>query len=283
MSAPDLAPGAPRVIARARIEELLFSSGRVSSWLQRSAAADWLREHPAWTRALWRDETLVGLLACTPPVAGNCWLHICALRDGAEARAGFAALWQPLRATLQQSGVRQDWLGDCLPPGGFSRSERIVTLRRAPGGSLPRVADSARIRPACDSDLDALCRLDAAAFPPRWHMPAGELRRALRHAACFTVLVETGCVRGFQFTTQNEGGAHLARLAIEPQRQGAGLGTQLLGDLVRRLQRRNCASLTVNTQAHNQGSLRLYRRFGFRRIREDYTVWSQQLAPAAQR
>ena len=276
----------PPVATRGRIEELLFSSGRVATSMHWSDRADWLREHPAWTRTLWQDGQLIALLACTPPLSGNSWLRVCALQDGVDARASFRELWLQLRAALRGQGViqanllcgHQDWLRDCLPDSGFRRSEEVISLRRPFTEPTPPGKDLAQIRPANDSDLEALRDIDAAAFAPRWHMSDGELRRNLRRAACFTVAVAEGHIHGFQITTRGAFDAHLARLAVAPQHQGAGLGTQLLVDVIRRLASRKLVSLTVNTQAHNHSSLRLYRRFGFLRNGDDLTVWSQPLA-----
>ena len=288
MSISERVSSAPPVATRGRIEELLFSSGRVATSMHWSDTADWLREHPQWTRALWRNGQLVSLLACTPPLSGNSWLRICALQDDVDARASFRELWLQLRAALQGEGVikanllcgHQGWLQDCLPDSGFRRSEQVISLRRSFTLTAPPGKDLAHIRPASDSDLEALRELDAAAFPPRWHMSDGEMRRNLRRAACFTVAVEEGRIRGFQITTRGTWDAHLARLAVAPQHQGAGLGRQLLGDVIRHLASRRLDSLTVNTQADNYRSLRLYRRFGFLRNGDDFAVWSQPLDQA---
>ena len=290
MSIIERVSSAGPVVTRGRIEELLFNSGRVATSMHWSDTADWPREHPQWTRALWRNGQLAGLLACTPPLSGNSWLRICALQDGVEARASFRELWLQLRAALKRAGVieasllcgHQDWLQDCLPDSGFRRSEQVISLRRSFALSAPPGKDLAHIRPASDSDLEALRDLDATAFAPRWHMSNGEMRRNLRRAACFTVAVAEGRVCGFQITTRGAFDAHLARLAVAPQHQGAGLGRQLLADVIQRLDSRGLDSLTVNTQAHNHRSLRLYRRFGFLRNGDDFMVWSQPLDQAGE-
>lgn len=289
MSAMGQVSQAAQIPARGRIEELIYSSGRVASNMHQSDVAYWLREHAGWTRALWQDGELVGLLACTPPLAGNSWLCVCVLQDGVDAGDGFHRMWRPLRATLRQRGAQQvnllggqqDWLRDCLPASGFRPGEEVISLLRpftrrpAPG------AGSACIRPAYVSDLEELRRVDAAAFEPRWRMSDMELRLALRRAASFTVAVAAGRVGGFQITTRGAEDAHLARLGVAPQQQGAGLGTQLLADVIRRFSGRRLTCLTVNTLAHNQAALRLYHRFGFRRNGDDYRVWTQALEQGA--
>lgn len=272
----------------ARIQDLLFNSRRVATGLHWGEPADWLREHPAWSRTIWRRGQLVGLLACTPPLHGASWLRLCALHDDVEALPTFCALWRQLRAALLGHAVRevcliagrQGWLRDCLPASGFSYSEAVVTLHRSLKHAPAPVTQDASIRLALDSDLDRLLALDAAAFPAHWRMSAAEMRQALRRAASFTVLVEGNKIHGFQITQGGGAEAHLARLAVAPGRQGQGLGALLLGNLIGRLRRRAIVDLTVNTQQHNRRSLGLYRRFGFRRNGRDYSVWSQQLAPA---
>lgn len=269
----------------ARIQQLLYSSRRVATGLHWNDDADWLRQDPAWTRSLWQDDRLVGLLACTPPHAGCTWLQVCALADDVDAVRAYSDLWLGLRPVLQQRGLRevhlldggQDWLRACLPASGFAIEEQVITLGRPLHTAPPCPSGPGDIRLATDDDLDPLLTLDDAAFPPHWRMPARDLRRALRSAARFTVLELYGAIRACQITTRDQSEAHLSRLAVHPDYQGLGHGSRMLADVMRRFRRRGLASLSVNTQRHNRRSLRLYRRFGFRHAGPDYQVWSQRL------
>lgn len=283
----SLAPAVPTVeqtASPARIQQLFFSSRRVATGLHWSDSSDWLRRDPAWTRSLWQDDRLVGLLACTPPHAGCTWLQVCALADDLDAAIAFHHLWQGMSPVLQQRGVRevhllddgQDWLRDCLLAGGFVNEETVFTLSRSLHTAPPCPSGAGHIRLATDDDLDSLLALDAAAFPPHWRMPASDLRRALRRAASFTVLELDGVIRASQITTRDQSEAHLSRLAVHPDHQGVGHGSRMLADVIRRFELRGFTALTVNTQGHNRRSLRLYRRFGFRHAGPDYQVWSQR-------
>lgn len=271
--------------SRARMQDLLYTSSRVATHLHWSDNPDRLREDPAWTRALWREGRMIGLLACTPPLAGASWLRLCALADGVDARDSLAALWRLLRGDLLNQGVRlvcviggrPGWLQEGLQALGFSHREEIVSLCCLLDEGAQDYPDSRCIRHAREEDAEELLALDAAAFPPHWHMPAPEMRRALRRAACFTVVDQDGAIQAYQFTSRGESDAHLARLGVAPAHQGRGLGSALLADLMRRMGRRGLVSLSVNTQEHNPRSLRLYERFGFRRNGMDYSVWSQRI------
>ena len=288
----SLAPAIPAIeqtASPARIQQLLYSSWRVATGLHWKDSSDWLRQEPAWTRCLWQDERLVGLLACTPPHAGCTWLQVCALADDVDAAHAFHDLWLGLTPVLQQQGVREahllddghDWLRGCLPASRFAKEERVVTLGRHLHTAPPCHSGDGHLRLACDDDLDSLLALDEAAFPPHWRMPARDFRRALRRAASFTVLELEGVIRACQITTRDRSAAHLSRLAVHPDQQGAGHGSRILADVMRRCRRRGLTTLSVNTQRHNRRSLRLYRRFGFRHTGPDYQVWSRRISEIA--
>ncbi|MCY4024575.1 MAG: GNAT family N-acetyltransferase [Anaerolineaceae bacterium] len=276
---------AEQTASPARIQQLLYSSRRVATGLHWNDSSDWLRQDSAWTRSLWQDDRLVGLLACTPPHAGCTWLQVCALADDVDAAHAFPDLWLGLRPVLQQRGVRevhllgggQDWLRACLPASGFAIGEQVITLGRPLHTAPPCPSGPGDIRLATDDDLEPLLALDEAAFPPHWRMPARDIRRALRRAASFTVLELEGVVCACQITTRDQSEAHLSRLAVHPDHQGLGHGSRVLADVMGRSRRRGLTSLSVNTQKHNRRSLRLYRRFGFQHTGPDYKVWSQRL------
>jgi len=65
----------------------------------------------------------------------------------------------------------------------------------------------------------------------------------------------------------------LARLAVDPHYQKSGVGSALVEDLLDRFQREGIVQVSVNTQARNQASLELYKKFGFMRMDEIYPVY----------
>jgi ribosomal protein S18 acetylase RimI-like enzyme len=66
-------------------------------------------------------------------------------------------------------------------------------------------------------------------------------------------------------------------LAVTPEAQGKGIGSALVADALRRFFRRGIYTMTVNTQANNHRSQRLYHLFGFERNGNDLPVWSIRL------
>jgi len=82
---------------------------------------------------------------------------------------------------------------------------------------------------------------------------------------------------GYQISTRNSFGVHLARLAVLPQQQGHGVGYYLVQDLLNKTRLAGLYRLTVNTQNDNQASLALYQKMGFVLTGERYTVFTYQL------
>jgi len=69
----------------------------------------------------------------------------------------------------------------------------------------------------------------------------------------------------------------LARLAVNPQQQGRGLGYLLVQNLLNQAHDAGLYRLTVNTQNDNNASLALYQKIGFHLTGERYTVFTYPL------
>jgi ribosomal protein S18 acetylase RimI-like enzyme len=133
------------------------------------------------------------------------------------------------------------------------------------------------IRTMFQYDLPAVAGLDMAAFDPLWQNSLQSLELAYPQAALATVVEAEGRLLGYQISTRNPLGAHLARLAVLPAFQGRGVGRALVSDLVQKAERLGMYRLTVNTQSDNAASLALYKKIGFRETGERYTVYQRQV------
>ena len=158
-------------------------------------------------------------------------------------------------------------------------SEDIVTLRRE-GRFIPQPRFTPRnIHIAEFTDLVEMTKVDQTAFNAPWQLNYEDLRQAMRISAHCTVVIENNAIIAYQLSTQYRKSGHLARLAVLPDYQGQGIGKLLLDDLIRRFMKRGVISLTVNTQASNYHSQRLYERYGFKRNGYDLPVWLSSLSP----
>jgi ribosomal-protein-alanine N-acetyltransferase len=174
--------------------------------------------------------------------------------------------------------VLQDWFHSLLINSGFKSRQSIVMLERD-GQALLDISlpSDFSIRSMLQDDLPAVAEVDAAAFVPLWQNSLSSLERAYPQAVLATMAEANGQVVGYQLSTRNPLGAHLARLAVRPELQGRGVGRALVADLIQRAERHGMYHLTVNTQSDNFASLALYRKTGFRETGERYQVYQLQV------
>jgi ribosomal-protein-alanine N-acetyltransferase len=129
------------------------------------------------------------------------------------------------------------------------------------------------IRPINLKDLPVVEQIDRAAFMPVWQNSQDSLEQALRQSAFSTLAEINGAPVGYQISTTTAGGSHLARLAVLPAYQGRGVGFALLRHMLEEMAQRGARTVTVNTQANNAASLRLYEGIGFMRTGEAFPVY----------
>jgi ribosomal-protein-alanine N-acetyltransferase len=176
------------------------------------------------------------------------------------------------------------WLSDLLFKNDFSHTQDIVMLEWK-GAKVPeqKLIDGVVVRKMRSSDLPSVAELDASAFMPLWQNPLDALEKALPQASSATVAEDAQGLAGYQISTANPFGVHLARLAVRSDAQRRGLGTLLVTDLLHRLTEKGVTRLTVNTQNDNFSSLALYAKMGFVETGEKLPVYCYTVSPSNQR
>jgi ribosomal protein S18 acetylase RimI-like enzyme len=258
---------------------LLRSSARVHRHLDWRSPLDWIGSPPFLIAE--RAGKTEAALACPPDPPQVAWVRLFLDLGNLPAAETWALLWQSARGMLAAKGrfvvaaiVLQDWYRDLLANSGFTSRQAIVMLERQGGAPLaPPPLAGVSIRLMMPGDLPAVAGVDAIAFAPLWQNTLPALERAYPQAALATVAEKDGSLVGYQLSTSNPYGAHLARLAVRPDAQGRGLGYALTADLIRQLRQRGIERLTVNTQSDNFASLSLYRQAGFQLTGEQYPVY----------
>ncbi len=112
--------------------------------------------------------------------------------------------------------------------------------------------------PACHALEQQLFTADPWSQPLFWSELAGVPET--RH---YVVATEDEQVVGYAGLMAVAGEADVQTVAVAPDQQRAGLGAQLLTELVDEAQRRGCRSVTLEVRADNDAARRLYARFGF--------------------
>jgi len=244
---------------------------------------DWLGSPPFFV--LESQEQILSALACPPDPPMVAWVRLFVTSGKISLGEAWESLWQAARLELTRQGrfvaaaiVLQEWYHSLLIASGFSSHQSIVMLERE--GQMPievSLPAGYSIRSMLQYDLPAVAEVDAAAFDPLWQNSLPSLERAYPQAVLATVVEADGQVLGYQLSTRNPLGAHLARLAVRPELQGQGLGRAILADLIQQADRHAMYRLTVNTQSDNPASLALYKKTGFRETGERFPVYQLQV------
>jgi len=244
---------------------------------------DWLGSPPFFV--LESQEQILSALACPPDPPMVAWVRLFVTSGKISLGEAWESLWQAARLELTRQGrfvaaaiVLQEWYHSLLIASGFSSHQSIVMLERE--GQMPievSLPAGYSIRSMLQYDLPAVAEVDAAAFDQLWQNSLPSLERAYPQAVLATVVEADGQVLGYQLSTRNPLGAHLARLAVRPELQGQGLGRAILADLIQQADRHAMYRLTVNTQSDNPASLALYKKTGFRETGERFPVYQMQV------
>jgi ribosomal protein S18 acetylase RimI-like enzyme len=267
---------------RMQIANLMYFEPHVHRHLDWRAPLDWLGAPEYWV--LEQTGTVTAALACPPDPEGVAWLRLFAHSSSVPLVEAWSTLWETARVALQGRDLTMsaitvsDWFADLLTDCGFTGQQQIVVLEQNSLLFQERLfPPDIQIRTMLEADLPAVAAVDAAGFDRLWRNSLATLRFGFLQAGFATVAQVNNEIIGYQISTRNSFGAHLARLAVVPQRQRHGIGYYLVQDLFNRVRFAGLHRLTVNTQNDNQASLALYQKMGFVLTGERYTVLTYQL------
>lgn len=270
-----------RAVARdhRKISSLIFHESNTHRHLDWRTALEWLGESNYWV--LEDHDTLVAALACPEDPPNVAWIRLFAYDSRLSGPEAWSALWEFARADIFAANpdaqvasiVTKQWFQSLLVASGFVPSVNIVMLELKPEDYLPpRVSGHYRFRRMREIDLDEVAEIDLGAFGTFWHNTADSLYRARSQSIWATVAENESGLIGYQISTGNPFGVHLARLAVRAEAQGRGVGSALVNDLVQNSGVIGSGRLSVNTQEDNFASLKLYTKLGFKRTGEHYPV-----------
>ena len=263
-----------------QIANLMFFESHVHRHLDWRAPLEWLGSPYYWVV---EDNagSILATLACPKDPPGVAWVRLFAHASQISLEDAWGELWKVAKSELVEDSsttvaliVMHQWLRDVLEKNGFQHTLDVVMLERKDLDIPARlISEGMKIRKMKPEDLLAVAALDEAAFKPLWQNPLNALEKAIPQAISATVVEDSNGVAGYQISTQNPLGAHLARLAVRPDAHRQGIGSMILADLIQRLNLKNISRLTVNTQSDNFASLALYKKMGFVVTGEKFPVY----------
>ena len=160
--------------------------------------------------------------------------------------------------------------GEPHPPGGGSAPHSPPRFPQLPPHTL--------LRPMRWWDIPAITVLDHVAFPEDpWSVDMFWSELAEVASRYYLVAEEFGAddthpdrqgprIVGFAGLLIGAGEAEVLTIAVDPAREGHGLGTVLLTELLREAARRECDDVVLEVRADNLRAQELYRRLGFVQI-----------------
>ncbi len=267
---------------QSRLANLLYFESYVHRHLDWRTPLDWLGVPEYWVAE--QNGQINAALACPPDPEDIAWIRLFVHSTAIPAGEAWNSLWETARRSLAgrhgltvATIVIHDWFQKLVEASGFVEGQQIVLLEHSGSSFYERpVPEGFLIRQMVSDDLPAVARLDAEAFAPLWRNSISSLQRAFAQAGPATVALSNGRLVGYQISTKNSFGVHLARLAVSPALQGQRLGYALIQDLLRQIYRMGIFRLTVNTQSDNRASLALYQKIGFVLTGEHYPVFTYQ-------
>jgi ribosomal protein S18 acetylase RimI-like enzyme len=210
------------------------------------------------------------------------WVRAAALDQVRNPAGVLAAMMERATTYLQQLGVTElawlaseMWPDNYAPQLGFRKAYAIVTYIKDDLTIPDHRQATIDIRPARSDDLPLLAEMEVGAFHPLWRHSAESLRLARHQSLSFDVAEIDGRIVAFQYSVLGHSGlsAHLVRMTVSPELQGAGIGSTLLAHAIDGYRQHRLTGVSLNTQTNNDVSQRLYEKFGFRQSGERLPVW----------
>lgn len=266
------------------IANLIFFERHVHRHLDWKNPIDWLGSPFYWV--LERNSRIMAVLACPRDQKEITWLRLFTHTENFSSEEAWEILWENAKRDLEKYGkikvsaiTLQSWMQSLLKESGFTNDEQILMMSWT-GEEYPEwiLPSGITIRTMTETDLPRVAAVDADAFTPLWQNPLSILKQAYTQAVVATVAESAEGIVGYQISTHSPFGAHLARLAVQPQVQRQGIASALIGNLITELLSKKISQLSVNTQSKNESSLALYEKNGFKRTEEEYPLYSFQIA-----
>lgn len=263
-----------------QIANLLLYEANTHRHLDWRPPLEWIGSPNYWV--LEEDGHIAAALACPEDPPHVAWIRLFGYHPHLSATEAWSALWEAACNEIIHSDsqtqiaviVVKHWFQNILLSSGFELKQNITLLQLTSENvrSFP-APQGIQIRSMQASEMHAVTEVDLAAFGMFWHNTFDALQKARLQSLSATVAEDdSGVIVGYQLSTGNLFGAHLARLAVRPEAQGKGVGAALVSDLFQRIGVSQLERLSVNTQADNAASMSLYKKLGFVRTGENFPV-----------
>ena len=264
---------------RSRLANLIHFSPYIHQHLDWKPPLEWIGKRPYLL--LEKKGSLLAALACPPELPEITWIRLFTASISIAAKEAWKLLWAAAADELSQNGgftiaalSLQGWFNGLLDESNFAHTDNVIVLMWDSTHAYPKPESSdITIRPMIPEDLPTIFSIDNAAFGLEWRNSLESLELAFQQSSMARVAEAGEEIVGYQCSTSSVMGGHLARLAVNPGKQGQGIGYLLVYDVLQYFQKQGVMHVTVNTQQNNTTSLALYAKAGFCTTGESYRVY----------
>lgn len=261
----------------------IYEQARTHYHLDWHPIAQWLQDSDTVALLAYnQQQKIMGILMLTSPTEGVAWLRLLSLHNQAPSSV-LAALIAQARVIAPEYQIEQiasiqseHWLQAFLLANGFTLIDHIIHMKYNPPASvtLPPMP----VMEHCvihEDELSLIAAIDSASFAPHWRMTLADLQEVWHKDKCYiTVARVDGQSVGYQLSTDHQDWLHLTRLAVLPNYRNRNIGMGLVQGI---MQHFPYHTITVNTQASNHASQRVYTQLGFRYQDWVTPVWNMVL------
>jgi ribosomal protein S18 acetylase RimI-like enzyme len=266
---------------RSRLANLIHFGSYIHQHLDWKPPLDWIGSTPYLL--VEKNGDLLATLACPPDLPKITWIRLFAVNSQINVGRAWEFLWEAATKELSRIGnigvaaiSLQSWFNELLEASGFEHTDNVVVLMWERSALLPDPPPTdIKLRIMMPEDLEIIEKIDHEAFGPVWKNSLDSLELAFQQSVLASVAELNNEIVGYQYSTSNVMGGHLARLAVKTSMQGRGIGYLLVHQLLSQFRKQGVMHMTVNTQQSNLASLGLYSKAGFNLTGESYRVYQQ--------
>jgi len=262
-----------------RLTEFLQGKVRIHRHLDWHPPIDWLGKEPFWV--LEQKGVMQAVLAMPDDPPGAYWIRLFAVSSEMDDRSTWVKLFSQALEQVRQSPsaiigalAYEEWFNQLLREEGWLEHQRVVLLKWHPQTiDYREPATPYLLRPMTNADLETVSQIDQVSFEPLWQQSLDATRRSYDQCSYCTVVECKDEVIAYQISTSASFNAHLARLAVLPEKRRLGIGSALVMDMLKYYRKPWIREVTVNTQQDNLDSLKLYGSIGFEKTGESFPIY----------
>ena len=269
-----------------QITEFLKHRSLSHQHLDWSNVEDWLRQDHFY---ICQDhDKICGLVVIPFNADGNTWVKLLAIDKSYPlantGREMFSICLKKLSEEKSPLAVHSlalwDWYEQILIRSNFTYQDSIITMERNISANNLQVEtipiNAHQILPVTALDVYKVVEIDKQSFSPPWQLSCAELSNAISNSDYVTGVRVNDNLVAYQISSVRLTNVHLNRIAVLPEYRNQKIGSSLINDIFAHYHNSIVSTISVNTQASNEISRKLYRGYQFHETEDSIPVYIYQ-------